>query len=67
MARGSLGETGDQIDDGCDSGYCTATQRNEMITRVKHACGANSGLRRYLEREQEKRRKSGTTHGPKDL
>jgi four helix bundle protein len=59
-ARASLGEAGDQIGDGLESGYFTSAEHDEMITLVKRACGANSGLRRYLntERDKARRRKS---------
>lgn len=63
MARGSLGETSEQVDDGADSKYFTEPQRKEMIILVKRAIGANSGLRRYLEKEQAKKK----SKRPKDL
>ena len=58
-ARASLGEAGDQIDDGHECGYFTTKQHQQMITMIKRACGANRGLREYLEaeRERQKRRK----------
>jgi four helix bundle protein len=54
-ARASLGEAGDQIDDGLESGYFTPEQHAEMITIVKKACKANSGLRAYLEAERDQK------------
>jgi four helix bundle protein len=47
-ARGSIGEVSDQIGDGHEDGHFSDEQRDEMITFVKRACGANGGLRRYL-------------------
>ena len=47
-SRGELGEVSDQLGDGHEEGYFTDAQRDEMITMIKRACGANSGLRRYL-------------------
>jgi hypothetical protein len=76
MARGSLGEAGDQIEDGAESGYFTESQRIEMIRLMKRACKANSGLRRYLETAQNMRKRSSLTgrmkqpsgpNGPKNL
>lgn len=72
MARASIGETSDQIDDGADSSYFNEAERMEMISLIKRAMAANSGLRRYLESEQNKkssRRKASKRrriHGPKD-
>src|SRR5262245_2763673 len=73
MARASLGEASDQIDDGADSEYFTDDQRKEMIVLVKRAMGANRELRRYLERCQAKRkqkesrpRRDSRTQGPRD-
>ena len=72
MARASIGEASDQIDDGLESGYLTEQQRNEMIVLVKRAMKANSSLRRYLESRRQKpmRRSQGPkdprTGGPKD-
>jgi len=57
-ARASLGEAGDQIDDGHECEYFSPAQHAEMITLVKRACGANSGLRRYLEGQQKKRKRN---------
>ena len=61
MARGSLGEAGDQIEDGAESEYFTESQRVEMIRLMKRACKANSGLRRYLETAQNMRKRSSLT------
>ena len=48
-ARGSLGEVGDQLDEGLESNYFTSEQHAEMITYVRRASAANTALRRYLE------------------
>jgi len=47
-ARASIGEVSDQVGDGHEDGHFNDAQRDEMITLVKRACGANGGLRRYL-------------------
>lgn len=71
MARASLGEASDQIDDGRDCGYFSAAQRDQMIRILKRAMAANRELRKYLEncREATKREriKRPQTNGPKDL
>jgi four helix bundle protein len=66
-ARGSLGEVSDQVGDGHEDGHFTDAQRDEMITLVKRACGANSGLRRYLESEVSRKRKPRVQHRPKKI
>jgi four helix bundle protein len=55
FSRGELGEVSDQVGEGHEHGYFTDTQRDEMITMVKRACGANGGLRRYLESQQKQK------------
>jgi four helix bundle protein len=71
MARGSLGEASDQIDDGAESKYFTDAERDEMIIILKRAMAANRELRRYLEscqsrRKSEERRRTRRPEGPTD-
>lgn len=52
MARASMGEASDQIDDGWECGGFSEQQRNDMIALVKRAMKADAGLRAYLERRR---------------
>ena len=58
MARSSLGEAGDQVDDGLECGYFTREQHAQMISFIKRACAANRRLREYLERCRQHRAES---------
>ena len=66
-ARGSLGEVSDQVGDGHEERYFTDAQRDEMITLIKRACGANGGLRRYLESEVGKNKRPRLQPRPKRI
>ena len=62
-ARGSLGEVGDQLDEGLESNYFTPDQHAEMVSYVKRASAANTGLRRYLEGQIARRSDGGRVRG----
>jgi four helix bundle protein len=50
MARASLGEIDDQLDEGLEIDYFTKEQHAQMKQCLARACKANGGLRAYLER-----------------
>jgi hypothetical protein len=53
--------------DGHEDGHFTDEQRDEMITFVKRACGANSGLRRYLESDAARKKQPKMQTRPKRI
>ena len=63
MARASLGEIDDQLDEGLEIKYFTQDQHTEMKRCLGRACKANGSLRAYLRRslaEKAARRKRRT-------
>jgi four helix bundle protein len=48
IARGSLMETQNHLEDARDRRYLTSAECNELVILTKRACGAVAGLQRYL-------------------
>ena len=66
IANGSLMETSNHLQDGCDRGYFTPSEIEDLQVLARRASAAVTGLIRYLQRVPNPNSNPRTTREPKN-